>query len=127
MSWQEYVDSSLLGSGHITQAAIIGLDGSLWAHSAGMAVTAPEAAAVLQAYKQPDSLYQAGLTLNGTRFILLRAEDRSIYLRKAQVGLCVVKTGQCVLLATYDTNKTQPGEATKVVEDLADYLLGVGY
>lgn len=57
----------------------------------------------------------------------MRADDRSIYLRKGAEGLCIVKTGQCILVALYDTSSTQPGEATKVVEDLADYLLSVGY
>lgn len=67
MSWQEYIDTSLLGSGHIAQAAIIGHDGTLWAHSPAYALTAEDAAAVVRAYEQPNSLFQAGLTLRGTK------------------------------------------------------------
>ncbi len=48
-------------------------------------------------------------------------------MRRGAEGLCIVKTGQCILVALYDTSVTQAGDATKVVEDLADYLLSVGY
>lgn len=37
-----------------------------------------------------------------------------------------VKTKQAVLVAMYD-EPTQFGEATKVVESLADYLISVNY
>jgi len=38
MSWQSYVDSNLMGSGKVQRAGIFGLDGSLWASSAGFSV-----------------------------------------------------------------------------------------
>ena len=38
MSWQSYVDDHLIGTGHVTQGAICGVDGSLWAASAGFDV-----------------------------------------------------------------------------------------
>jgi hypothetical protein len=37
-----------------------------------------------------------------------------------------VKTKQAILIGVYDQS-TQPGEATKVVEALADYLISVAY
>lgn len=43
------------------------------------------------------------------------------------MGACIVKTGQCILIGIYDSQKVQPGDATKTVEELADYLLSVGY
>ena len=39
MSWQAMVDTSLLGSGQVTKAAIHGLNGSPWATSAGFSVS----------------------------------------------------------------------------------------
>jgi profilin len=41
-------------------------------------------------------------------------------------GACLVKTKQGILVAEY-VAPVQAPEATKVVEDLADYLIGVGY
>jgi hypothetical protein len=44
MSWQGYVDQQLLGTGFVNKAAIIGLNGGVWAQSAGFAVLLPPAA-----------------------------------------------------------------------------------
>lgn len=41
-------------------------------------------------------------------------------------GVCLVKTGQAFLVGVY-TEGIQPGNCTKVVEGLADYLISVGY
>lgn len=41
-------------------------------------------------------------------------------------GLVIVKTNQAVLVCQY-SSPIVPGEATKVVESLADYLIGTGY
>lgn len=41
-------------------------------------------------------------------------------------GLCVVKTNQAVLIGAYES-PLLPGDANKVVEGLADYLISVGY
>lgn len=38
MSWQQYVDSNLVGTGHVSQAAIVGVGGGIWAKSAGFNV-----------------------------------------------------------------------------------------
>ena len=41
-------------------------------------------------------------------------------------GAVLVKTKQAILIAEY-VSPTQAGEATVIVENLADYLIGVGY
>jgi len=41
-------------------------------------------------------------------------------------GAVLVKTKQAILVAEYNAPIQAP-EAAKVVEDLADYLIGVGY
>lgn len=38
MSWQGYVDNNLVGTGHVTQGAIVGLEGGVWAASSGFQV-----------------------------------------------------------------------------------------
>ncbi len=38
MSWQSYVDTNLVGTKNVTKGAIIGLNGSTWAISAGLQV-----------------------------------------------------------------------------------------
>lgn len=41
-------------------------------------------------------------------------------------GIVVVKTQQAILVAHYPET-VQPGQATNTVEQLGDYLIGVGY
>lgn len=41
-------------------------------------------------------------------------------------GVCIVKTNQAILVGMYKEG-IQPGQCTKVVEGLADYLINVGY
>ncbi|KAJ3055736.1 profilin, required for normal timing of actin polymerization in response to thermal stress [Rhizophlyctis rosea] len=126
MSWQSYVDTNLLGTRKITKAAIHGLDGSLWATSKGFSVTPTEAQALIKAFTDASGIRANGLHVGGTKYIALRADDRSVYGKKGSGGVVTVKTKQCVLIGAYE-EPIQPGEATKVVEGLADYLIGVGY
>lgn len=58
--------------------------------------------------------------------MLLRADDRSIYARHDAEGMCCVRTKQTIILAHYPPS-VQAGEATKIVEQLADYLIGAQY
>ena len=53
-------------------------------------------------------------------------ENRSAYGKLGNSGICVVVTTQAVLIGTYNDD-IQPGECTVAVENLADYLIGVGY
>ena len=46
--------------------------------------------------------------------------------KKGSGGVVCVKTKQAVLIGMYDDG-IQPGECTKVVETLADYLISVNY
>jgi profilin len=56
----------------------------------------------------------------------LQANDRSIYGKLGEAGIVAVRTKQAILIAHYSP-PVFAGEATKVVEDLADYLIGVNY
>lgn len=68
------------------------------------------------------------------RILQEESEDSFLYgnmLKKntdiqGQGGVVCVKTKQAILIGVYD-EPIQPGEATKVVEGLADYLISVNY
>ncbi|KAK4047192.1 profilin, required for normal timing of actin polymerization in response to thermal stress [Microbotryomycetes sp. JL221] len=125
MSWQN-VDSNLVGTGKITKAAILGQQGGVWAASAGYQPTAEEQAAIAKAFTDPSAAQANGVRVQGTKYLTLRADDRSVYAKKGADGIVLVKTKQAILVAEY-AHPTAPGEATKIVEDLADYLIGVGF
>lgn len=126
MSWQAYVDSSLIGSGHIKKASILGHDGSTWATSSGFAIGSSEAKGLIQAFANPAGAPATGLTISGTKYVVLRADDKSIYAKKGNSGICCVRTGKSILVGFYDET-IQPGQANSVVERLGDYLRENGY
>ncbi|KAK5169563.1 profilin, required for normal timing of actin polymerization in response to thermal stress [Saxophila tyrrhenica] len=132
MSWQAYVDQSLVGTGNVDKAAIFNSDGnSVWATSAGFTVSPQEMQEVVTAYKDPgkDGVKQvqsSGLHIAGERFVVLKADDRSIYGKKGREGVCIVKTTQAILVTHYPES-VQPGAAANTVEQLGDYLIKVGY
>ncbi|KAI8820377.1 profilin [Fimicolochytrium jonesii] len=126
MSWQQYVDSNLVGTGKIARAAIYGLDGSLWATTQGFSPAAPEVAALTKGFTDASGLRASGIHLAGVKYFTLRADDRAIYGKQGQNGVCVAKTKQAIIIGVYES-PVQAGEANKVVEGLADYLIGVNY
>ncbi|WFD44234.1 profilin, required for normal timing of actin polymerization in response to thermal stress [Malassezia psittaci] len=117
MSWQGYVDNNLVGTGKVTQAAIIGLKGG---------ISAEEQQAIVKGLDDPTPLQANGIYANNKKYLTLQANPRSIYGKAGGDGLCVVKTNQAVLIGAYQS-PLLPGDANKVVEGLADYLISVGY
>jgi len=125
MSWQEYVDNQLVGSGDVSKAAICGLDGAIWAISAGFEVTAAETAALVKSFGK-DDLTMTGLMIGGTKFIFLSGDSELMRGKKGTTGVHISKTTKAVIVAQY-TEPIQAGQCAKTVEALADYLKGCGY
>ncbi|KAJ9143981.1 Profilin [Coniochaeta hoffmannii] len=131
MSWQAYVDSSLVGSGHLDKAAIISAAGdSVWSASAGFTLKPEEMKHIADILDNAggavDKAYAEGVYVGGVRYVLARVEGRSLYARQGRNGLCVAKTKQAILVGHHGEAQ-QAGNATQTVEALADYLIGVGY
>lgn len=125
MSWQEYIDSGMIETGHLTDGAILGLDGSIWASSSNLKPSKEEGLSMVQSFSDPTAIRTKGIVLLGQKYIPIKADDRSIYGKKPNGGIVAVKTKKCVLIGAYGEGQ-QPGDAAKTVEDLADYLLGSG-
>lgn len=89
-------------------------------------LSGPEIQEVVKGFKDPMNLRVSGLKLQGVKYFLLRADDRSIYGKKGPGGVVCVKTKQAIIIGTYEEG-IQPGEATKVVEQLGDYLIAANY
>ncbi|EXF75807.1 profilin [Colletotrichum scovillei] len=131
MSWQAYVDTSLVGTGHIDKAAIISIAGdSTWASSAGFTLSATEMKVVADIVTGKsdvkDKAFADGLFIGGERYVMARAEEGAIYARKGKEGIAVAKSTQAILLGHHGEN-AQAGSATLAVEKLADYLVSVSY
>lgn len=133
MSWQAYVDQSLVGTGNVDKAAIFNSEGnSVWATSAGFNVAPQEMKEIVTAYKDKGDaagvkqVQSTGLHVGGERFIVLKADERSLYGKKGKEGIIIVKTTQAILVTHYPEH-IQPGAAANTVEQLGDYLISVGY
>ncbi|KAI1381751.1 profilin [Hypoxylon crocopeplum] len=131
MSWQAYIDSSLVGSGHIDKAAIISVAGdSVWASSAGFTIQPDEmknlVAILTETGNAVDKAHADGIYVGGERYVVARIEGRSIYGRKGRTGICIAKTKQAIIVAHHGEAQVA-GNSTQTVEALADYLIKVGY
>ncbi|KAL3484992.1 Profilin/allergen [Aspergillus germanicus] len=137
MSWQSYIDSSLVGSGHIDKAAIGGAAGdSIWAVSPGFNIRSPELkgiATILIAAQSPSEDQSAiataqaeGIYVAGQRYVVARIDERSIYARSGRAGLVIVRTKQAIIFAHHDETQTA-GSASSTAEALADYLISAGF
>jgi len=103
-----------------------------------------------------DKIWGEGVHITGEKYVVTKAEDRSIYGRKVSFfipscpsylqpaallrnskrlicgllqgkeGVVICKTTQAILIAHYGEN-VQAGNAAATVEKLADYLVGLGY
>ncbi|KAK1999369.1 profilin [Colletotrichum falcatum] len=131
MSWQAYVDQSLVGTGHVDKAAIISIAGdSTWASTAGFTLSATEMKVIADIVKGDkdvtDKAFADGLYIGGERYVMARAEEGTIYARKGREGIAVAKSSQAVLIGHHGEAQ-QAGNATQSVQKLADYLVSVSY
>ncbi|KAK3687639.1 profilin [Podospora appendiculata] len=133
MSWQAYVDSSLVGTGHIDKAAIVSAAGdSTWAASPGFVLKPEEMQTIVAILNDNgsgpavDKAFSDGVYVQGERFVAFNVEDRHIYGRHGRTGIIIVKTKQAILVAHYGESQIA-GNSTQTVEALADYLIKAGY
>lgn len=132
MSWQTYVDEHLMcdidGTGHhLTAAAIVGVDGSVWAQSSNFPQFKPaEFTAIMKDFDEPGSLAPTGLLLGGAKYMVIQGEAGAVIRgKKGTGGITVKKTGQALVFGIYD-EPVNPGQCNKVVEGLGDYLIEQG-
>ncbi|WYZ45358.1 hypothetical protein EsH8_VIII_000674 [Colletotrichum jinshuiense] len=131
MSWQAYVDTSLVGTGHIDKAAIISIAGdSTWASTTGFTLSPTEMKVIADIVTGNETVkgkaFADGLFIAGDRFVMARAEDGAIYARKGRDGIAIAKSNQAILLG-HHTEAQQAGNATTAVQKLADYLISLQY
>ncbi|EFA83340.1 profilin II [Heterostelium album PN500] len=126
MSWQQYVDTNLIGSKNLARAAIIGHDGNNWASSTPKLVSQTDGKALSDLFKKPNEALEKGIMLDGIKYMGIKANERSIYGKKGSTGLVCVKTLKSILVGYYNETQ-QPGNATNTIEKLADYLIENGF
>ncbi|XP_052733709.1 profilin-1-like isoform X2 [Vigna angularis] len=122
MSWQTYVDDHLLceiEGKHLTHAAIIGHDGSVWAQSSSFPQLKPEeVSGIMNDFNEPGTLAPTGLYLGGTKYMVIQGEPGSVIRgKKGPGGATVKKTNMALIIGIYDEPMT-PGQCNMTVERL---------
>ncbi|GMI86080.1 profilin 5 [Hibiscus trionum] len=131
MSWQTYVDEHLMceleNGNHLTSAAILGLDGTVWAQSSAFPKFKPEEIkAILKDFDEPGSLAPTGLHLGGAKYMVIQGEPGAVVRgKKGAGGVTVKKTAAALIFGIYEEPVT-PGQCNMVVERLGDYLVDQG-
>lgn len=125
MSWDAYI-TNLLATNYVSEAAIIGHNGSVWAQSPGLKIQPAEVTALIAGFKEGSPLHATGVLINGVKFFTLRANDKEVFGKKSQTGIACYKTIQAIIIGLYPDN-VQPGQCTTEVAKVADYLREQGY
>ncbi|KAK4305232.1 hypothetical protein Pmani_011963 [Petrolisthes manimaculis] len=87
MSWQNYVDQQLVGSGHIVKAVIAGHDGTLWAKSNNIEPSKDELVKLSTSFGEQSNLAMSGVHMGGEKYIYLSGTDNVIRCKKAKAGM----------------------------------------
>lgn len=132
MSWQSYVDDHLLcplpGGHSLISAAIIGLEGNVWAQSQSFPeLNSDEITNLVTGFQDTSSLAMNGLYLGGTKYMLIQGEPGAVLRgKKGPGGVTIKKTNLAMVIGIYDEHVSPP-ECNVIVEKLADYLIDQQY
>ncbi|KAI9924874.1 hypothetical protein ASPWEDRAFT_172164 [Aspergillus wentii DTO 134E9] len=126
MSFQGYVDSSLIATGNIDKAAIFsGVGDSVWGTSTGFSATPQELQSIIEGLSDAGPLHDNGLYLNGQKYLVTSADRKSLQAKKDHEGVYVFKTNQALILA-HSPEGVAHEAAASVTKQLGDYLTGMG-
>jgi len=119
---QSLLQDSLIATGHVEHCAIIRRkDFSLRAISHGSSFSARDIEEAVMAFKHPTQTREDGLLFNGVKYKCVRADKFSIYSKKDDCGIILVKTATLVLVGVYNKDM-YPSICVEAVEHLADYF-----
>ncbi|KAL2534255.1 Profilin-1 [Abeliophyllum distichum] len=105
MSWQSYIDEHLMAEiegNHLTAAAILGHDGSVWAQSSTFPQFKPEEiSAIVNDFENPGSLAPTGLYLGGTKYMVIQGEPGVVIRgKKGPGGVTVKRTTMALIIGS---------------------------
>lgn len=128
--WDAYINSLTGGSQAIKRAAIVGLDGSIWARTEGgnmFKATDSELKTFVSLFNNIDSVPSTGADLEGIHYIVPRTEPNLIFGKKDKSGFFAAKSKSAVLIAVYEGENQVSADVRNAVEKLTTYLESIGY
>ena len=145
MSWNDWVNNSLINCtdhGHsymnvLTDGAIVGFDGAVWARTSGIDIKPDEVKKLDELFKQSEN-NTPSIIIGGKKYQVTHYEPNAfVYLKIKEGGATIAKTGKAYVIGIYNTSKKYKydgkdlaqnvGMCNTVVEDLAAQLKGMNY
>ncbi|KAK2715711.1 hypothetical protein QYM36_010326 [Artemia franciscana] len=123
--WINHLESELLSNGHISEAAIIGVDGSVWGKSKGFPAKAAELKAFVSKFDS-DEFSENGIMMGIIMMYFYLSRDH-VRARKGDYGIHAIKRKQLYVIALYDPKNCSQPEAAITVESYGDKLCEIGY
>ncbi|KAL1552378.1 profilin [Salvia divinorum] len=129
---QPYVDDHLMVESNgvqLTSAAIISHHyGAVWAQSANFPwFSVEEIDEILEEFKKPGKLVQTGLSLGGTKYIVIPGEQRDVIRGvRGSYGITVKKTNR-VLLVGIHNQWLALAQCSELLEKTANLLIKEGF
>lgn len=126
-SWTNYIDDFLIGSNHVSDAAIIEkCSGQYLASTPGFEIYEDEFEELSRSLCNAELAYRRGVTLDNKHYQTRLADgSRGIYARTASDGCSVCQTSCLVIIGVSD-NKCISKRCNEEVMRLGDYLLSKG-
>ena len=110
----------------MSQAAICGYDGNVWATSGGVAVSAGELKHIATNFGNMSVMPMSGITVAGTKFMFLSANDRVMRGKKGTSGVHIMKAVQAIIVSVYN-EPIVAEQCANVTEKLGEYRVAVEY
>ncbi|KAG2031124.1 profilin [Suillus americanus] len=133
MSWQAYVDTNLVGTGRVTQAAILGKAGGIWAKSSGITISPEEQKAITAAFTNKAALQASGFRVAKEKYFFLSSDNYGddpnlivVQGKKQADGAVLAQTKQAILVVTYAFPQTAQ-DVGILVTGLGSYLASLNY
>ncbi|VDL70314.1 unnamed protein product [Nippostrongylus brasiliensis] len=128
--WQAYISSMTESSPAIKRAAIVSMDGSVWARTQGansFKATEAELKKFVALFENLADVPSTGADIEDVHYIVPRTEDNLIFGKKDKSGFFAAKTKTAVLIAIYEGENQVSAEVRTAVEKMAKYLEDLGY
>ncbi|KAI6042736.1 profilin [Pisolithus marmoratus] len=128
MSWQDFIDEGLLEGGVVREAAIFGIEGGIWAQSAGCNISEDEQRAIVDGLNDPPlreirvGARRYRCTMSSLDMILSKSAEAD----KTRGGCIIKKTHQAVIVAEYPP-KSSEMDVLAGVDQLGNHLVRNGY
>lgn len=123
-AWQTYVDDHMVLTQMVTGASICGLDGKTWA-SNNLDVSSKEILTAVEGFADKTPLYASGLSIAGTNYQFIKGDDKELYVKKGDTGVCIMK-GKTFVMFGFHSGDIQTAQCTSTTGKIVDWLVESG-